>query len=77
MSSGDFVPVLEGFPGAAAGLSASVITLLMVQWQAQREAFMARSLADRDYVHVWADDADDSGAWANGGTVERSAAGLL
>jgi putative transposase len=55
MSSGDFVPALEGFFGAAAGLSASVITRLTVQWQAEREVFMARSLADRDYVYVWAD----------------------
>jgi transposase-like protein len=55
MSSGDFVPALEGFFGAAAGLSASVIGRLTVQWQAEREAFMARSLADRDYVYVWAD----------------------
>jgi putative transposase len=50
MSSGDFVPALEGFFGAAAGLSASVITRLTTQWQAEREAFMARSLADRDYI---------------------------
>jgi hypothetical protein len=49
----------------------------MVQWQVEREAFMARSLADRDHVHVWADDADDSGACSNGGAVERSAADLL
>jgi putative transposase len=55
MSSGDFIPALEGFFGAAAGLSASVITRLTVQWQTDREAFMARSLADRDYVYVWAD----------------------
>ena len=55
MSSGDFVPALEGFFGAAAGLSASVITRLTVQWQAEREAFLARSLADRDYIYVWAD----------------------
>jgi transposase-like protein len=32
-----------------------VIGRLTVQWQAEREAFMARSLADRDYVYVWAD----------------------
>src|SRR5215207_3599784 len=55
MSSGDFVPALEGFFGAAAGLSALVITRLTVQWQAEREAFMARSLADRDDIYVWAD----------------------
>jgi putative transposase len=55
MSSGDFAPALEEVFGAAAGLSASVITRLTSQWQADREAFMARSLADRDYVYVWAD----------------------
>jgi transposase-like protein len=55
MSSVEFVPALEGFFGAAAGLSASVITRLTAQWQADRETFMARSLADRDYVYVWAD----------------------
>jgi transposase-like protein len=55
MSSGDFAPALEEFFGAAAGLSASVITRLTSQWQADREAFMARSLTDRDYVYVWAD----------------------
>jgi putative transposase len=55
MSSGDFAPALEEFFGAAAGLSVSVITRLTSQWQADREAFMARSLADRDDVYVWAD----------------------
>ena len=55
LSSGDFAPALEEFFGAAAGLSASVITRLTSQWQADREAFMQRSLADRDYVYVWAD----------------------
>jgi hypothetical protein len=28
---------------------------LTVQWQAEREAFLRRSLTDRDYVYVWAD----------------------
>jgi putative transposase len=55
LSSGDFVPALEAFFGSAAGLSASVVTRLTVQWQAEREAFMARCLVDRDYVYVWAD----------------------
>jgi putative transposase len=55
LSSGDFVPALEGFFGSAAGLSASVITRLTAQWQAEREAFMRRSLVDRDYVYCWAD----------------------
>ena len=44
LSSGDFVPALEGFFGSAAGLSASVVTRLTGQWQAEQEAFMARCL---------------------------------
>lgn len=55
MSTGDFAPALEGFFGATAGLSASVITRLTTQWQAEQRAFAERSLADRDYVYVWAD----------------------
>jgi putative transposase len=55
LSSLDFVPALEAFFGAAAGLSASVITRLTTQWQAERTAFAQRSLHDRDYVYCWAD----------------------
>jgi putative transposase len=55
LSSLDFVPALERFFGAAAGLSASVVTRLTVQWQAEREAFLARNLTDRDYIYCWAD----------------------
>jgi putative transposase len=55
LSTGDFVPALEGFFGSAAGLSASVVTRLTAQWQGEHRAFMARSLSDRDYVYCWAD----------------------
>jgi transposase-like protein len=55
LSTGDFVPALEGFFGSAAGLSASVITRLTTQWQGEHRAFMERSLADRDYVYIWCD----------------------
>jgi transposase-like protein len=55
LSTGDFVPALEGFFGSAAGLSASVITRLTTAWQAEHRVFMERSFADRDYVYVWAD----------------------
>jgi putative transposase len=55
LSSLDFVPALEAFFGASAGLSASVVTRLTVQWQAEREAFLRRDLSDRDYVYCWAD----------------------
>jgi transposase-like protein len=55
MSTGDFAPALAGFFGSAAGLSASVITRLTTQWQAEQRAFAERDLSDRDYVYVWAD----------------------
>jgi transposase-like protein len=55
MSSGDFAPALAGFFGSAAGLSASVITRLTTQWQAEQRAFAERDLRDRDFVYVWAD----------------------
>lgn len=55
MSTGDFAPALEGFFGSAAGLSASVITRLTTQWQAEQRAFAERRLDDRDYVYIWAD----------------------
>lgn len=55
MSSKDFAPALEEFFGSAAGLSASAVTRLTTQWQDEAERFGRRSLADRDYVYVWAD----------------------
>jgi putative transposase len=55
LSSMDFVPALERFFGAAAGLSASVVTRLTSQWQAEQQAFAGRDLHDRDDVDCWAD----------------------
>jgi putative transposase len=55
MSSGDFAPALAGFFGSGAGLSASVITRLTTQWQAEQRAFAQHRLDDRDFVYVWAD----------------------
>jgi putative transposase len=55
LSSGDFVPALEGFFGSSAGLSASVITRLTAQWQDEHHAFMNRSLRGLDFVYVWVD----------------------
>jgi transposase-like protein len=55
LSTGDFAPALTEFFGSQAGLSPSVITRLTTQWQDEHRAFMARSLADRDYVYVWVD----------------------
>jgi transposase-like protein len=55
LSSQDFAPALEQFLGSSAGLSASVITKLTVQWQEEAKAFGARDLSGVDYVYVWAD----------------------
>ena len=55
LSTGDFVPALEAFFGSAAGLSASVVTRLVAQWQADYQTFCQRDLAERDYVYIWAD----------------------
>jgi putative transposase len=55
LSSGDFVPALEAFFGTAAGLSASVVTRLVEQWQAERAAFARRDLGGVDFVYCWAD----------------------
>jgi len=55
LSSSDFVPALTELFGSAAGLSASVITRLTTQWQAEREAFAQRDLSEADYVYCWAD----------------------
>jgi putative transposase len=48
LSTGDFAPALEAFFGSAAGLSASVVTRLVAQWQAGYETFCQRELAERD-----------------------------
>jgi putative transposase len=55
LSTGDFAPALEAFFGSAAGLSASVVTRLVAQWQADYQTFCQRDLAERDYVYIWAD----------------------
>jgi transposase-like protein len=55
LSSGDFVPALEGFFGTEAGLSSSTITRLTERWRAEHEGFQARDLSGRDYVYVWVD----------------------
>ena len=50
LSSGDFAPALEAFLGTGAGLSASAITRLTVQWQDEARAFAERDLSEVDYV---------------------------
>jgi transposase-like protein len=55
LSSGDFIPALEGFFGTEAGLSAATISRLAQEWQEERKRFMDRSLSEREYVYVWVD----------------------
>jgi transposase-like protein len=55
LSGGDFVPALEQFLGSSAGLSASTVTRLCEQWQAEQNAFAKRDLSGVDYVYCWAD----------------------
>jgi transposase-like protein len=56
LSTGDFqeaLPILLG--EAAKGLSPTTITRLTNEWAAEHTRFSERSLADRDFVYVWAD----------------------
>lgn len=56
LSTGDFreaLPVLLG--EQASGLSPTTITRLTAAWEAEYRAFCETSLADRDYVYLWAD----------------------
>ena len=55
LSTSDFGPALEQFPGSSAGLSATTITRLTAQWQDEAKAFGQRDLSGTDYVYVWVD----------------------
>ena len=56
LSTGDVRPALVGLLGDhASGLSPATVTRLTSAWQEQYAAWSRRSLADVDYVYVWAD----------------------
>ena len=55
LSTGDFLPALSAFFGSGAGLSASTVGRLTEAWQAEHERWQRRSLAEVDYVYLWAD----------------------
>ncbi len=56
VSTGAFAEALQALVGPqAAGLSATTITRLMTAWQDEYRAWNRRSLADKQYVYVWAD----------------------
>lgn len=50
LSSGDFVPALEQFPGNSSGPSPAMATRLAQQGQVGHTAFMDRNLSGWDYV---------------------------
>lgn len=56
LSTGDFRGGLSALLGEnAKGFSPSVVTRLVSTWQEEYRGWKTRSLADRDYVYVWAD----------------------
>ena len=55
LSTSDFAPALRQILGQEAALSPSTITRLISVWQQDYQSWRKRSLADREYVYVWAD----------------------
>jgi transposase-like protein len=56
LSTGDFREAIPALLGAdATALSATTITRLTTQWEAEHAAFQRRDLSDRAYVYVWVD----------------------
>ncbi len=57
LSTGDFGPALSALLGeeAIAGFSPTTITRLLRVWQDEYKVWRKRSLADKNYVYLWAD----------------------
>ena len=55
ISMKDFVPALAEFFGSEAGLSASTVQRLTVEWTRELAEFNRRDLSQVDYVYLWAD----------------------
>lgn len=55
LSTGDFEEALRCLLGEDAALSPSTISRLITGFGAEYETWRTRSLADRDYVYMWAD----------------------
>ena len=56
LSTGDFREAIPALLGEdAAGLSATTITRLTNQWEAEHKEFQGRDLSEREYVYVWCD----------------------
>jgi len=56
LSTGDFSEALEALLGPeASGFSATTISRLLKVWQQEYQEWRKRSLADKEYVYIWAD----------------------
>lgn len=56
VSTGDFSEALTALLGPdVPGLSATTVTRLKQAWEDEQQAWSRRSLADKEYVYVWAD----------------------
>ena len=55
VSTGDFNEALEAILGKSPGLSASTVTRMVNGWQEEQREWASRSLAEKEYVYVWAD----------------------
>ncbi len=57
LSTGDFGPALSALLGeeAVAGFSPTKVIRLLTVWQDEYKAWRKRSLADKNYVYLWAD----------------------
>jgi transposase-like protein len=56
VSTGDFSEALEALVGPEAkGLSATVVTRLLADWQGEYESWNRRDLTGKEYVYLWAD----------------------
>jgi len=55
LSTGDFEPVFRGLLGETAPLSATSVTRLKAEWQAEYEAWRTRRLDGQRYLYLWVD----------------------
>jgi len=56
LSTGDFSEALTALLGeAVTGFSATTVTRLLSVWQEEKRIWQKRSLADKQYVYIWAD----------------------
>ncbi len=63
---------LSEFFGSAAGLSASTVQRLTVEWTPDLEAFNRRDLSQVDYVYLWRTGSTSTSGWRRTGCAAWS-----